>query len=110
MTVKFVEIILGGNGIIKPEELISLIQAVEKRVPAGGTEGVVLSGRLPVWAYGALIHHYHPRPFIATFEPRLSKGVVVATHVKEVNIGDLVDLEGSERIVINFPEAEGVSE
>jgi CRISPR-associated protein Csx3 len=98
MTV-LVEVIIGGNGIISPSQLPQLLKLLPE---AGGTEGVIVSGRLPVWAYAAICHHFHPRPFIATFEPRLGKGVVVQSHVEGLSVGDLVDIP-SEKVVINFP-------
>jgi CRISPR-associated protein Csx3 len=93
-----VEVIIGGNGIISPNQLPEIL----KKLPeAGGTEGVIISGRLPVWAYAAICHHFHPRPWVATFEPRLGKGVVVQSHVEGLGVGDLVDIP-SEKVVINF--------
>lgn len=86
-----VEIVL-LEGVITPDQLPELVQAVEERVPAGGTEGVILSGRLPVWAFAALAHLFHPRPWVATFDPRLGGGVVVASHVPEVHVGQVVPL------------------
>lgn len=83
-----------SSGVITPEELTKVVDAVAEAVPAGGTEGVILSGRLPVWAYGALVHFFHPRPWIATFDPRLGGGVVVATHTREVSIGAVVPVDG----------------
>jgi CRISPR-associated protein Csx3 len=95
-----IEIVLTGNGVIVPSQLPQLISKVPQ---AGGIEPIILSGRLPVWVYAALIHHFHPRPWVATFEPRLGKGVVVATHVADVNIGDVVELEGHGKVVVTFP-------
>jgi CRISPR-associated protein Csx3 len=96
---KIIEIIIGGNGIIQPQQLPQLLS---KLPPAGGPEPVIISGRLPVWAYGAIVHYFHPRPFVATFEPRLVKAVVVASHVSDVNVGDIIDMEG-EKITVTFP-------
>jgi len=98
-----VEIVIGGSGIIQPSQLPLLLQRVSEVVPPAGTEPVVISGRLPVWAYGALVHHFHPRPYIATFEPRLGMGVVVASHTSDVDVGDLINLDNAEKIVVNFP-------
>ena len=55
-----------------------------------GTEGIILSGRLPVWAFAALTHLFHPRPWVATFDPRLGGGVVIASHVSDVSVGQVV--------------------
>jgi CRISPR-associated protein Csx3 len=87
----FIEITLTEN-IIKPEDLNQLIKSIEDlAVPFN--QGIVLSGRLPVWAFGAVIHYFHPAQFVATFDPRLNSGVVVMSHVKEVKIGDLINVE-----------------
>ena len=86
-----VEVVL-SSGVITPDQLPELVQAVEEQVPAGGTEGIILSGRLPVWAFAALAHLFHPRPWVATFDPRLGGGVVVASHVPDVHVGQVVPL------------------
>jgi CRISPR-associated protein Csx3 len=98
-----IEVILTGNGVISPDQLFQLLVRVAEKVPSGGSEPVVLSGRLPVWAYTALAHHFHPRPWVGTFEPRLGRAVVVATHVADVNIGDVVGLEGHGKVTVTFP-------
>jgi CRISPR-associated protein Csx3 len=53
-----------------------------------GCKGLVLSGRGPIWLYGFLIHHYHPHPWIATYEPRYGIAVVVESHIPDVSAGD----------------------
>jgi len=88
-----------STGVITPEELTKVVDAVAEVVPAGGTEGIILSGRLPVWAYGALVHYFHPRPWVATFDPRLGGGVVVMTHTSEVAVGDVVPVDGDSKTV-----------
>jgi len=90
-----------STGIITPEELRKVLDAVAEAVPAGGTDGIIISGRLPVWAYGALVHYFHPRPWVATFDPRLGGGVVVTTHVSEVAVGDVVPVgDDSETVQV----------
>lgn len=90
-----------STGIITPEELRKVLDAVAEAVPAGGTEGIIISGRLPVWAYGALVHYFHPRPWVATFDPRLGGGVVVMTHVNEVAVGDVIPVgDDSETVQV----------
>ena len=95
----FIDITL-ANGIINPEDIQKLIS--EMPVADGGTEGVILSGRMPVWAFAALTHHFHPRPFVATFDPRLTGGVVVASHTEDLNVGDVIDIADAERIDFTF--------
>jgi CRISPR-associated Csx3 family protein len=98
-----VEVVLTGSGVINPSQLFELLVRVAEKVPPGGSEPVVLSGRLPVWVYAALAHYFHPRPWVGTFEPRLGKAVVVASHVTYVNIGDVVELEGHRKVIVTFP-------
>jgi CRISPR-associated protein Csx3 len=96
------EVVL-SRGLIEPRELPALLRAVEAHVPAGGTEGIVISGRLPVWAFAALTHYFHPRPWVATFGPRLGGGVVVATHDPNgPSVGDVVPIGGATTITVEF--------
>jgi len=87
---------------IAPDQLPAIIRKVTAAVPAAGREGIVLSGRLPVWVYGTLVHEYHPRPFVATFDPRLGGAVVVATHMPDVAIGQIIGVEDAEKITVEF--------
>lgn len=95
----FIDVTL-TKGVLTPEEVARLIDKMP--VEAGGTEGVILSGRMPVWAFAALVHHFHPRPFVATFDPRLAGGVVVASHKKGVNVGDVIDITDAGKIEVKF--------
>ena len=95
----FIDVTL-TKGVLYPEEVTKLIDQMP--VEAGGTEGVILSGRMPVWAFSALVHHFHPRPFVATFDPRLAGGVVVASHMEGVNVGDVVDVTDADRVEVKF--------
>jgi len=101
--------IASEDGLLSTGELQALLEAVESAVPGGGAEGIVVSGRLPVWAYGALTHLFHPRPWVATFEPRLQKGVVVASHTPGVKVGHLVDVSpgDTDRVTVLFPDEGG---
>ena len=87
---------------ISPEELMALLERAEAALPAGGPEGVILSGRLPIWVFGGLVHMYHPRPWVATYDPRLQGGVVVQSHVKFPRVGDVIPLENGEKITVEF--------
>jgi len=86
-------------GLLQPEQLPDLIAAMPS---AGGTEGIILSGRLPVWAFATLVHHFHPRPWVATYEPRLGLGVVVASHTPAVVVGQTVPTDGHETLEVLF--------
>lgn len=93
-----VELVI-SSGVAEPGDLKKLATLLPE---AGGTEGVIISGRLPVWAYGAVVHYFHPRPWVATFDPRLGGGVVVASHTKGVEIGDVVSLDGHSVITVTI--------
>lgn len=95
----FLDIIL-NRGVIAPEELSAFLAALP--IPAGGQEGVVLSGRMPVWAFAALAHHFHGRPWVATFDPRLAGGVVVFSHTPEKSVGDVVVIDGAKKVDVEW--------
>ncbi|RLI76052.1 CRISPR-associated protein Csx3 [Archaeoglobales archaeon] len=85
-----VDIAIGGNGLIAPEELSELISVVEKAVSnAYFGKGVVISGRLPIWAHSALAHTFHGAKWVAHFDPRLG-AVVSATHDTTKPIGTVI--------------------
>jgi CRISPR-associated Csx3 family protein len=95
------EIIL-KDGLISPDQLPELLKAAEAALPAAGKELVVLSGRLPVWAFAALAHLYHPRPWVATYDPRLGGGVVVQSHDQRIRVGEIIPTEGAITIKLEF--------
>jgi CRISPR-associated protein Csx3 len=90
------------RGIIEPSELSSLVDTIRAAVPDGGVEGVIISGRLPVWVFAALTHLYHPRPWVATFDPRVGGGIVVATHVPGRRLGEVVEIEDARVVRIEW--------
>lgn len=73
------------DNVCSPDELKNI-----KPPEVNETRGVILSGRGPVWLFGWLIHHYHPTSWIATFDPRLGGGVVVASHTKDIHVGEVI--------------------
>ncbi len=90
----FVDIAIGGNTIMSPEELGNLLSAVRKTVGEKYYgKGVVISGRLPVWAHSALAHLFHASKFVAHFDPRFKGGIVVSSHDKMYKIGQVVPVE-----------------
>ncbi|MHA1832374.1 MAG: CRISPR-associated ring nuclease Crn3/Csx3 [Candidatus Baldrarchaeia archaeon] len=98
-------VVISGNGIILPQQLPSLLAKVATTLTPEreGTEGVVISGRLPVWAYAALTHQLHPFKWVGTFEPRMGKAVIVASHTPTVNVGDVVEIKPTKTVDIVFP-------
>jgi CRISPR-associated protein Csx3 len=89
--------------VLAPAQLPELLRATEAAVPAAGTEPVVVSGRLPVWAFAALVHTYHPRPWVGTFDPRLGGAVVVQRHVPDAPpVGAVLSTEDAQKVVVQF--------
>jgi len=79
---------------ISPSEVPAIVEAVTAKVPAAGPEAVAVSGRLPVWLFAALVHEFHPRPWVATYDPRLPGYVVVASHISGISVGDVAVEKG----------------
>lgn len=53
-------------------------------------KGIILSGRGPVWLFGALAHHFHPAQWVASHDPRLGGGVIFASHTPSVRVGTVI--------------------
>ncbi|TDA40633.1 MAG: CRISPR-associated protein Csx3 [Thermoproteota archaeon] len=54
---------------------------------------LIISGRGPHWLYQFLVHRYHFCRILATFEPRMGKGVIVESPSSE-EIGMSLDTDG----------------
>lgn len=85
-----------ADRLITPDDLRSLT------LPAGidTTGGVIISGRAPIWLYAHLVHELHPTAWVACYDPRLG-AVVVTTHSRQVQIGQVIPLNlspGSPRL------------
>lgn len=80
--------LIPGDGVLDPSELPS-IEGPD--VPAH--KGVILDGRMPIWAYARLLHQYHPTAWIAVHAPRDEGAIVVQRHVPSApEIGAIVPL------------------
>lgn len=77
------------GGVMSPSELAELQPPT---IP--GNQGVILSGRGPVYLFAFLVHHYHPTQWVACFAPAEGGGVVVESHVKGIAPGQIIPLEG----------------
>ncbi len=85
-----VDVTIGGNGLIAPDELEELIGVVTKTVNNKYFgKGVIISGRLPVWAHSALAHTFHGAKWVGHFDPRIG-AVVTATHDTTKPIGTVI--------------------
>jgi CRISPR-associated protein Csx3 len=76
------------DGIATPDDLSQL------RLPAGidTRQGVVLTGRAPIWLYGWLVHECHFTRWVACYDPRLG-AVVIESHTPEVRVGQVIPLD-----------------
>jgi CRISPR-associated protein Csx3 len=88
------------DGLIEPTDLKGL------SLPEGliWSQGVVIEGKAPIWLYGFLVHACHPSAWVACFDPRLGESaptsggaVVVSTHSRVVEVGQV--------LVLDLPEA-----
>ena len=59
-------------------------------------EGIVFSGRGPVWLFGCLVHQAHIFKWVGTFDPRLGGAVVVETHGGDRHVGEVVPVPKPE--------------
>lgn len=87
----------GKQVVLEPNDLKHIVGSLEnlneiKPHNLRG-RGVVISGRGPIWLYSALVHNLHYAPWVATYDPRLGGGVVVASHTKEHDIGDVIPID-----------------
>jgi CRISPR-associated protein Csx3 len=73
------------GGVINPQDLQNISVP---EVPFN--QGIIISGRGPVWLFAFLCHHFHPALWVATHDPRLGGGVVVQTHQPGVAVGEVI--------------------
>jgi CRISPR-associated protein Csx3 len=78
--------ILTADRVITPDDMVGL----ETPLGIDASRGVVISGRAPIWLYAYYVHELHPTKWIACYDPRLSGGVVVATHSHQASIGQII--------------------
>ncbi|QHN06803.1 putative protein AF_1864 [Methanothermobacter wolfeii] len=57
------------------------------------SKGVVISGRGPIWLHCYLVHYYHPTSFIATYDPRVEGAIIVESHKKGYETGDVIKVD-----------------
>ena len=75
------------GGVCSPEDLRSV------EVPSVDfTKPVVLDGRAPTWVFSFLTHEFHPAIAVAVNAPREGGAIVVATHSKEWQVGDIIEV------------------
>ena len=77
------------DGHIDREELDTLSIPICPR-----EQGVVISGKLPLWLYAALARGYRAQPWVAVYQPQLKGAVVVSSSTKAQPLGSIVPIVG----------------
>jgi len=84
------------NYMLKREdspELCELIATYIKTHLRRYSRKIIVSGRMPLWFFGALLHEImHSFSAIAVFDPKLNGGVVVSSHLRSIRPFDLIEL------------------
>jgi CRISPR-associated protein Csx3 len=73
-------------------DYLDYAEAEELSLPSSlSGKGLVLSGKLPLWLWTALVRAYRDAPWVAVFQPPLGdQAVVVASRDESVPVGGLV--------------------
>lgn len=100
MIINIVKTSDGGN--LTPADAATISARVAAIVVDAAQSGIILSGRMPVWAMASAAHAAHPAAWVATFDPRLGGGVVVQSHTPDLAVGDVVPLEGHDETTIEL--------
>lgn len=88
------------SGILEASRLPEYIAAVEAAIDLDAYQGIVaIGGRLPVWAYSALLHAVgHPALAAGTFEPRTGSIIITMGHHKDApKVGDSIPAPEPEK-------------
>lgn len=72
------------GGVIEVEEAFAL-----SFPQVALSQGIILSGRGPIWLFARLVHHYHPALWVAVHDPRIGY-IVVQSHSKERKEGEVI--------------------
>lgn len=76
-------------------------------------QGVILSGKAPVWLYNYWVDSLHDFPWVACFDPKFSGAVVVSSRVAAWRVGDLIPMRSQAdpcgAIIIGGPPNSGKS-
>jgi len=64
--------------------------------PLGGKGGLVLSGKLPRWAFAALARHFAPqRAWLGVDDPGAGSVVVIYSHIPSISLGSVLSRPSS---------------
>ena len=54
--------------------------------------GVIISGKIPLWLCGFLVHFYHPTSWVAIYVPSIECALVIQSHNITVQVGDRIPI------------------
>jgi CRISPR-associated protein Csx3 len=74
--------------VLEPKDLLLM-----KPPAVDPSKPLIISGRGPHWLYQFLVHNYHFCRILATFEPRIGRGIIVESPSSR-EIGLSIDVEG----------------
>ncbi len=61
------------------------------KFPKAQGQGLIISGRAPIWLYCYVLHHYlHLFQYVAIYDPKLQGAVVIASHHPSYKIGEVI--------------------
>ena len=87
LNMEFVEFRLSRP--IEPSELRDVVEEITKNMKYRPV--VLLSGRGPIWLYGALIHEIvHMVKAVGVYDPKVQGWVIVASHDRTKRVGDVL--------------------
>lgn len=77
-----------------PDQIIAPgdLKSVELPGNLGGSPGVVLEGRAPIWLYAYLVHRLHASAWVGCYDPRLEGAVIVESHTPGMQVGAVLAL------------------
>ena len=79
---------------ITPKYITSILKELTiATTEALGKEVVAVSGRMPMWLMGAIVHELvHKFPAIGIFDPKLKGIVIIASHNPKYEVGQVIEL------------------
>ncbi len=80
------------DGVTTPDEFARASAKLDL-LPMRPGQGVIVSGRGPIWGYGMLLHELHPFAWVGVYDPRMCAAVVVQSHLPGLAMGELVPME-----------------
>jgi len=76
---------------IKLSRAITPADLANIKFPKVGGQGLIISGRAPIWLYCYVLHHYlHLFQYVAIYDPKQGGAVVIASHHPSYQVGQII--------------------